>query len=171
MYACSAPEVLFSDLVCTEATKAISKAMIHAGTIFHCTGMLMPLYAPAVYFELPFAQINHVIQHILSNAANHPQAKFHKSMCCYWNFQFSRWCDCLNIYQMHRFESLMFEVTVRWESTLTNLLRRAADSGCSAKWVVAATHINEHYAEHMQKLVDELLQEKIQPAIIEDMIH
>ncbi len=175
MYACSAPEALFSDLVHTEATEAISKAVIHAGTIFRCTGILVSLYMPAVYFELPFACINHVDQHILSHAANRLQARFHESMHCFWNFQFSRWCDHLNIYQMHCIESLMFEVTERWESTLTNILQRAEDNGCSAKWVNNATRINQCaiwqcYAEHMQKLADELPQEQIQPASIEDTI-
>ncbi len=88
MYACSAPEALFSDLVCMEATKAISKAVIHAGTIFCCTSMLVPLYMLVVYFERPFVHINHVVEHILGHATNHPQAKFHESMCCFWNFQF-----------------------------------------------------------------------------------
>ncbi len=67
----------------------------------------------AVYSELPFAHINHIVKHIINHAANHPQAKFHESMHCYWNFQTTRWCDRLNIYQTHRLESLMFEVVVR----------------------------------------------------------
>ncbi len=175
MHARSAPEALFSDLVCTKATEATSKAMIHAGTILHCTGILVPLYMLVVYFELLFVHINHVVQHILNNAANHLQAKFHESMCCFWNFQFSRWCDHLNIYQMHHIKSLMFEVTERWESTLADILQTAEENGHLAKWVVAATCINQHaiwqcYAEHMQMLADEHPPERVCPASIEDTI-
>ncbi len=70
MYVHSAPEALFLDLVRTKATEAISKAVVHAGTIFCCAGILVPLYTLAVYFELPFMCINHVIQHIINHAAN-----------------------------------------------------------------------------------------------------
>ncbi len=115
MRACSAPEAIFSGLVCTEATEAVSKAVIHAGTIFRCTGVMMPLYSLVVHFELPFTQIHAIIQHILNNAANHHQARFHEVMHCFWNLQFSCWCHHLNILQMHHIESLMFEVTARWE--------------------------------------------------------
>ncbi len=140
--------------------EAISKAMIHAGTIFRCTGIMVSLYMPAVYFELPFVRINHVVQHIINHAANRPQAKFHESMCCFWNFQTGHWCDRLNIYQMHRIESLMFEVINRWESTLTDILWMTEENGCSAKWVVAATRVNQRaiyqcYDEHMQTLANE----------------
>ncbi len=102
--------------------EAISKAVIDAGTIFRCTSIMMPLYMLAVYFELPFAYINHIIEHIINHATNHPQAKFHESMCCYWNFQTARWCDRLNIYQTHCLKSLMFEGVERWESTLAGIL-------------------------------------------------
>ncbi len=166
---------LFSGLVRAEATEAVSKAVIHAGTIFHCTGIMVPLYTLAVYFELPFVHVNYVIEHIINQAANHPQAKFHELMSCYWNFQDSRWCDHLNIYQMHHLESLMFEIVERWESTLANITRMAEVNGQSAKWVIAAAHLNQRaiyqcYAEHMQKLADEHPPETIHPARNEDTI-
>ncbi len=122
MQARSAPEALFSGLVQSEATEAVSKAMIPAGTIFRCTGILVPLYMPAVYFELPFAHINHIVEHIINHAANHQEAKFHELMRCYWNFQDSRWCNRLNIYQIHCIESLMIKIAERWESTLADIM-------------------------------------------------
>ncbi len=105
--------------------ESISKAMIHAGTVFCCTGLLMPLYLAAIYFELPFSHIPFVVDHIINHAMNYPQAKLHESIRCFWNFQDARWCDHLNIYQTHQIESLMFEIVARWESTLDNIEQMA----------------------------------------------
>ncbi len=96
-------------------------------------------------------------------------------MHCYWNFKDSHWCDCLNIYQMHRIESLMFKIVARWESTLNNITRTAEANRQSAKWVIAAAHLNQcaiyqRYAEHMQRLANEHPPEMVHPASIEDMI-
>ncbi len=117
--------------------------MIHAGTIFRCTSVMMPLCALAVYFKLPFLHIPFIVDHIINHATNNLQAKFHESIRCFWNFQDSCWCDHLNIYQTHHIESLMFEIVARCESTLDNIEQMAAANGQSAKWVIAAAHLNQ----------------------------
>ncbi len=69
----------------------------------------------------------------------------------------------------------MFEVTERWDSSLTDILQRAKENGHSAKWVIAAACINQHaiwqcHTEHMQTLADEHPPERVHPASIEDTI-
>ncbi len=137
-YACQAPEALFSRLVRGEVAEAISKAIIHAGTVFRCTGQMMPLYLTAIYFELPYSHIPYVVDHIINHATNNPQAKFHESIRCFFNFQDACWCDRLNILQTHRIESLMFEIVARWDSTLENIEQMAQANSQLAKWVVSA---------------------------------
>ncbi len=69
----------------------------------------------------------------------------------------------------------MFKIIERWKSTLADILRMAKQNRRSAKWVIAAAHINQRaiyqrYAEHMQKLADEHPLEKVHPASIKDTI-
>ncbi len=71
---------------------------------------MMTLYAPAIYFELPYSHIMFVVDHIINHAANHLQAKFHECIRCFFNFEKVRWCDRLNVLQTQRIESLMFEI-------------------------------------------------------------
>ncbi len=135
----------------------------------------MTLYALAIYFELPYSHITFVVDHIINYATNHLQAKFHKCIHCYFNFKKARWCNCLNILQTHRIESLMFEIVAQWDSTLENIEQTAQANNQSAKWVMSAARLNQHaiyqcYAMHMQKLADEILQDRIRPASIKDTI-
>ncbi len=70
----------------------------------------------------------------------------------------------------------MFEIVARWDSSLVNIEQMARANNQLAKWVMGAARlnqraINQRYAAHMQRLADEVLQDKICPASIEDMIH
>ncbi len=156
-------------------TEAVSRAIIHAGTVFCCTGQLITLYAPAIFFEVPYLNLTYVVTHILNHAVENPQAKLHECIRCYFNFKKVCWCDHLNIIQTNRIESLMFEIIARWESTLNNIEQMAQASNLSAKWVMGAARLNRHaiyqrYTTHMQGLADKLPSDQIHPASIEDTI-
>ncbi len=167
-YVHHSPEEIFARLVRGEAAEAANRTIIHAGTVFHCTGQLMTQYAPAMFFEVPYANLQFIATHILNHATEYPQAKLHECLCCYFNFKKMCWCDCLNIYQTHRIKALIFEIAARWDPALESIEQAARANNQSAKWVVGTAQLNQctiyqHYAMHMQDL--------LHPASIEDMIH
>ncbi len=73
-------------------------------------GQLMTLYAPAMFSETPYSNLQSIVTHVLNHAVEHPQAKLHKCIRCYFNFKKVRWCDRLNIYQTKRLKTLMIEI-------------------------------------------------------------
>ncbi|MCP4595003.1 hypothetical protein, partial [Neptuniibacter sp.] len=150
--------------------------LIHAGIVFRCTGKMMTLYAPAMFYEVPYSNLQNVVTNLHVIAGEHPQSKLHDSVRCYFAFRKMRWSSRLDIDMTHRIESMMFEIYAQWEPALRGIERVAHENDRTAKYVVAAARLNQRaifqcYATHMQDLADKIQDENwIQPADIEDTI-
>ncbi len=169
------PKEIFTRLTRGDSVECTNRAIIHAGIVFRCTGQMMTLYSSAIFFEMPYANLQHAATHICLNAAEYPQAKLHDCVRCYFTFRKQCWSSRLDINVTRRIESLMFEIIGRWETTLEGIERAAQSLNRMAKYVMATAHLNkraifQRYASHMQDLADRVAEERIRPASIETTI-
>ncbi len=75
-------------------------------------GKMMTLYAPAMFYEAPYSNLQNVVTYLRVIAGEHPQSKLHESIRCYFTFKKMRWSSRLDINMTHRIESMMFEIYV-----------------------------------------------------------
>ncbi len=123
------PEEVLTRYTRGDAAESTNRSLIHAGIIFRCTGQMVTLYTPVIFFEMPYSSMQHVVTHICINAAEHPQAKLHDCVRCYFAFKKMRWSGRLDIDITRRIESLMFEIVARWEHALEDIERAAQANG------------------------------------------
>ncbi len=121
-------EEIFTRYTRGDAAESINGTLIHAGIVFRCTGQMMTLYVPAMFYEAPYSSMQHVVTHLCVIATEHPQVKLHDCMRCYFAFKKMHWCSRLDIDMTHRIESMMFEVHARWEPALENIERLAQEN-------------------------------------------